>query len=280
MFIPPKEDVARDVHHWMKKDKDKSIALISGGFGDFIALDFFLTDEERKSFDVVYQMGYRPHEYKSFFLSYHNIKEYRCFWEFLGSKDTTRDYQQFVLSITKKYSNIRNYMNFNYRSRQYNGSTFMQNSLADLSSFNLPDEYIVICPYTINATEKWIGRRLENSTWKNILSFLESFHKVGIVLGVQCQCPKHPLLINLIDKTSVFEAIEITKNGKFYIGIDSMLSVVAANVMSDKAIVQSKKDIGIAWSNRNYYFPLGVNLVENITIENMKQLMRNNMGMI
>ena len=128
--------------------------------------------------------------------------------------------------------------------KTYNTDTFL---FKEKQEFNYPHnintgvlkKHIAICPYSYD------DRRQRNFTeieWRNTNGILEGRKLNGVVLGSHYgDVPKHPLLLNLINKTSVVESLEICNSSLGYLGIDSWLSTVGASVyLRNKYILQIK----------------------------------------
>lgn len=272
-----KNKIISKLKRYLINDSKEQISIIYGGYGDFIALDFFLSEYEKNKITTVYQLGYRPELYQDFFLNYKNITNYRYFWDCLGSKDKTVQFRSCIIDYLKKnkynvdfVNNVINKRKYRYKNAK--NSYFINTKLSNITKFNLPNYYFVICPYTINATEKWNYRKLTNNEWKLILNYSKCFNIKAVVLGVDCDVPEHENLINLNNKTTIYDAIEITKKGLFYIGVDSMLSIIGA--FDKKSLIKTRPNEGMATKNKTLYYPNDCNLVQNINKDNIKHLFK------
>jgi hypothetical protein len=79
---------------------------------------------------------------------------------------------------------------------------------------------------------------------------------------------KEDCFINLTGETNYFEAIEIVKNSKSFIGIDGSLSVIATQVLQEKLIMIKTNADSSARKLFNYYYS---NLkTKNCLIEQIK----------
>jgi ADP-heptose:LPS heptosyltransferase len=65
---------------------------------------------------------------------------------------------------------------------------------------------------------------------------------------------KEDCFINLIGETNYFEAIEIVKNSKGFIGIDSSLSIIATQALQEKSIIIKTNNGSLAHRLFNYYY--------------------------
>lgn len=258
---------------YKQEDKNDQIAVINGGFGDFVAMESYMTDEERDWFNNVYQIGYRPALYQPMFQSYRNIKKYRYFWDFAPPHELHELRKNILKHLTGRLY-IRNdmFVEINQGKRKYNGSTFMRNNLASLEKFNLPSEFFVLCPSTLNAHYHWKHRKFKQSNWPSIIRFLESEQKPGILIGLEQTSTQHPLIINLSNKTTILEAFEITKQSQGYIGIDTVFSVIASKTTTRPLVQANKRDY--AYQNREIYYRGNAFLVPEITENVIQQWLR------
>lgn len=285
--MDPIYNITDVVLEFLEKDAGKNVTIINGGMGDFIAMEGFLTTEEKESFDVVYQIGYRPPSYKSLFLSHPHINEYRFFWNCLEQKEKTWAVQNTILKamrdsdVKQTFISTDVFQDVKDGIRTWSNSSFIENKLANIDKFNLPKNYITICPLTINATEVWKYRQFKKQAWNDVIYFLEDTNQIGVVIGVTSPqidfypFPKHELLIDLSDQTTILEAIEITKSSQGYIGVDTVFCVVASKTISSNRIwIQTNKEIGLLWENNYVYLaPKGGHLVlsqQGFPVEEMK----------
>jgi hypothetical protein len=109
----------------------------------------------------------------------------------------------------------------------YTGSSFLKHQLANIDKFGLPTTYAIICPCS---TDKRLARRdFSGQDWVNVIGWLRASKRVGVVVNNgNDRIPTEPCLINLSNKTTMPEAVEILKKASWYVGIDSCLSILAA----------------------------------------------------
>lgn len=254
----------------LKEDAGRKIAIVSGGIGDFIAIDSFLTDAEKRGFDTVYQIGFRPASYKPIFTSYHNVSKYKFFWECFGCKEKTKVMQKKIKMWMKPHKNIvavysmeEIFKEVDLKKRHYNKSFYIDKKLTNISKFNLPSKFAVICPSTINAIGRLRHRKFTARDWDSVRSFLTINKIKAVVLGVDCWVPPNiDNLVNLSNKTSILESIEIAKKCSLYIGVDSMISVIVSKTLeSNNTIIKTLK---AKRRISNYYKPNGATLVPSL----------------
>jgi len=220
------------------KSKCETKLFLGGGLGDIFSLESFILPHEANA-SIVYHCGYRPQSMKiATKIALPNIKHYHSFWDCLGSKDETWRYQRVLLARAKIidptikktlvgtiFKQIKN------RKRKFKKSIFLETKLTSLP--DLPERFVFIQPYTINATERWKPRTFYKNEWEDTIKHLQKVKIHGVVIGLGCpNVPKNNWIINLSDKTSLLEAIEILKASQGYIGIDSCFSVLAAQLFS------------------------------------------------
>lgn len=114
----------------------------------------------------------------------------------------------------------------------------------DLKKFNLENlnNYYIIFPYTADDAidcpkcvhiHKKVDycsyyRNFTRGDWIGVENYLLKKKMKGIILGVEDDFfPNNKIFLNLTNKINLFESIELLRNAKGYIGIDSWLSVVA-----------------------------------------------------
>lgn len=216
--------------------------FITGGIGDFLAVESHLPQIVRDRFQHIL-LATRAQEGIKELLANHPTyskckvsvvyDDWSRFFCFLSKEDAanhvlrTPDFDRSIdLSISKIFPLCRNKF-------PYIGSGFLQQRLIDIEPFHLPTRYFVICPYSVN--DRHYGKRDFNySDWENCLKFLNSIDCIGVVLNVgNDYVPENGKILNLSNKTTITEAIEITKCARGYIGVDSCLSVIAAKTLKD-----------------------------------------------
>ncbi len=242
--------------------------LLTGGVGDFLALESMMSHEERTA---IHTICYATRQHISIrqlielFPSFSNVKDHIVVWddwssffcflfksEVLGKLTTVPEGVQSAtdFGITRKFPE------FNKEKRTYINSSPMMYKIADVSKFNIVNNYICICPYSVN-DKRSNERDFTNSDWSNVISYLTQSDQIGIILNVgEDSVPKNSKLIDLSNMTTFAESIEILKGGKGYIGIDSALSVIAAKLFSQPNIHVKSKNKHLKEWQHIYYSPL------------------------
>ena len=214
--------------------------FISGGIGDVFAVESFLTDEERNEISSIFYATIKKEPIQELFksLSWPKLKnhitawdDFSKFWCFYklsecASKvskkgDLSKINQAKDLSILTIFDEVKK------GKLKYNGSSFLNQQIAEIKKFNLPDDYIVFIPYSTD--KRLAGRDFSKKDWDECLEYLNYTKLNGVVINSGNDfVPKG--FINLSNETSITEAVEILKSAKGYIGIDSWLSVLAAKL--------------------------------------------------
>lgn len=221
----------------------------SGGIGDIFALEATMTDEYRKSITRMYwATRSRPHMVPLFtrLPSFPNLQDHVSLGDFLEEGYVFKDiegayektmYQHLVVGPIEDWSI---YKRFN-PAQPFNYSSFVRYKLASISKFDLPENYIFVCPYstmTSKSAQQW--RRFFDKDWDWLIGHLAKTKRHGVVVNIgEDPVPKSEWLIDLSNKTKLGEAIEIAKKASGYIGIGSAFSVLAAQTLPAKEIMIS-----------------------------------------
>lgn len=121
----------------------------------------------------------------------------------------------------------------------------------------MPENYYCI----VNSTpynRRWFNnqRYFTQHEWNSVLNFLKTKGIKGVVLNIGNDfVPNSPYVVNLTNKTTICESIEILKNSKGYIGVDSCLSVLAARLFDNNNLyIKSNNKHLYDWKHV-YYHP-------------------------
>jgi len=240
--------------------------FITGGIGDILAVECFLTDIEKSNVETIYYATRKKQQIENLFKSnksFYNLKnhinlweEHNNFWCFYSIEDylkKTKNNKLINYKNCKDLSIIKIFDEINKKNIKYNKSSFLENKLCNIDKFNLPKNYIVILPYS---TDKRISDRdFNNVDWDNTIKILEKFKTKGVLIGEEKnkKIPNNNFFINLINKTSIEEPIEILKKSQGYLGIDSWLSVLAPKFL-DVNNIQIKSNNEHCYNNAHCYF--------------------------
>jgi len=244
-------------------ERGKSI-LITGGIGDFIAIEPFILSNKpgisqiylatrgwleiaeliRKAYPSIAVKNIIQNfpRNKYCFLSYKDCFSYMREKNIKIPSDLTQCQDCSIIEIFPQIE--KNHLEFAK-------SKFIENTFQDIKSLNLPKKYIsLVSASSRDASHASRGRNLMDHEILNIKS------KVNLPLVcVYCECINPDPDIIHMRKTNIFESIEIVKNSVGYIGIDSWLSVVAGWIFKEtNMVVKCINDHGIR--NRNSYWPI------------------------
>jgi hypothetical protein len=223
-----------------KNDIKEDSFFISGGIGDVFAVESFLTDKERSEVSSIFYATIKEEPVKDLFksLSWPNLKNHITAWNDFSTFWCFHTLDECVSKVSKipSLSKMKNSKDLSILTifeevkrgkLKYNGSSFLNQEIAKIKKFNLPDNYIVISPYS---TDKRLKKRdFTNKDWESCFEYL-NYTKLNAVVINSGNDIVPSGVINLSNKTSVAEAVEILKSAKGYIGIDSWLSVLAAKL--------------------------------------------------
>lgn len=269
--------------------------LWTGGIGDILAIECFLSPYERSSIDTFFYATRAGIILKELFkaLPNYDISEHIEVWSDFSEKfsftfkyevidEDPGKFDELLVDvhdfgIIAQMPQLISYRQHGY-GKEYQGSSFIIYTLADISKFKLPSNYITIQPYSPNDGVNWeLGKHLDNFDWKNILEYLEEKNMVGIILnntkyykehkfigtvydkfnGFKYDIPKHSSLIDLTNKTTILESFEILKKGAGHVGIESCFSVLMSKRYKEGDIFKIKGKTTIEdHVKKLYYYPL------------------------
>lgn len=244
-----------------------STVFFTGGIGDVLALESYFTQRERDNLETIYYATRKSDPIIEIFQNLNNYPRLRNhvvvyddfskFWCFYSKEECLVHLKSNGLpvpdgllhaedwSIANKFTKI----NSNYIT--YNSSSPVNLKLCGVSEFDLPKNYISICPYS---SDKRVSTRdFSKDDWKNTSVLLDRLEMTGVLLnsGIDI-CPVYDNIIDLSNQTSIIEAIEILKNGCGYIGVNSVLSVLAAKLFHNNLFIKSSDEH--CHRNRHIYY--------------------------
>jgi hypothetical protein len=233
--------------------------LFTGGIGDFIAIESYMSVIEHNSVRNVYLATRAAKSIKlilesaPIFPKLENIITLQEDWsdvfcvyhlDHLRSEAAKRGWHLGQIpndiidySIWHVFNQIKNGL------RVFHPSYLFIHCLADLSQFKLPMEYAFIQPYSPN--DRQDGRRdFSREEWDKTLQHLRDKNRTGVViLNSNDYVPDDPMLINLANKTTITQALEIAKRSQEYIGVDSCFAALVTKFLpNDKIIIKTVND--------------------------------------
>ena len=287
-------DNVNDIINYMKLNKNKKYAFVICGVGDFICIDYFLNFK-----DIHFIFASKSSLLLKTLLmeTEKNDKNDRCLQHFAvyfnfdilnrpGFNDVNEMFQRLpYLKLLNKISQInvvdiklfkyiQNIINCNPKIEALNkNNRFLNKTYCDVKKkFNLPENIMLICPYTQDNRVQCIlcdkmhtetnnciaTRNFTIKDYYNTESILKSNKMIGVIVtDVESILPDEikDSFINLSGKTSIEESIEILKACHGYIGIDSFLSIIATKIFtSNDVIIKSNNKHAYNWG-KVYWYP-------------------------
>jgi hypothetical protein len=259
---------------WIKKLKSHNKILITAGLGDFVVLDAFMTNEEKRNVNEIYFASRARYAIETLIDAapiFPNLQKKVIIWDEWGN---TSDPDKIFAIVSKEqlasYNNSHNWgLDLNILNdvvdrsiycvfpeilkgdRKLNQSSLLKLKLANIEKFNLPENYGIINPYS--PSDRQNGKRdFTQAEWMVALQYLEKNKQYAAVINCSDDyIPNHELLINLNYLTTPPEAVEVCKKGKFYIGLDSWIPALMTKFLEEK-------NLFIKTNNEHYirYLPI------------------------
>jgi hypothetical protein len=246
---PVKPFITERSVYYVGSESQDSI-LLTGGLGDIITLESFFPDELKKRLKIIYYATIKNNTARRLMsaLPFPNLKSHITVWN---------DFSNFWCFITKQQLIVRlneigktvipdliksqdwciadKFTQIRLGKYHYQGSSFLKYNLCNIAKFNLPNNSVVICPYS--SDKRGSGRDFNKEDWKVTSDYLQKWNMTGVIIncGQDTYFPDN--FVNLNNQTSILEAIEIIKSSKGYIGVDSCLSVLATQLFDDNRII-------------------------------------------
>ena len=284
-------DNVNDITNYMKHNKNKKYAFVLCGVGDFICIDYFLNFKDihfifasKSSLLLKTLLMETEKNNKS------DVQHFAVYFNFdilnrPGFNDVNEMFERLpYLKLLNKISQInvdiklfkymQNIINCNPKIEALNkNNRFLNKIYCDVKKkFNLPENIMLICPYTQDNRVQCIlcdkmhtetnnciaTRNFTIKDYYNTESILKSNKMIGVIVtDVESILPDEikDSFINLSGKTSIEESIEILKACHGYIGIDSFLSIIATKIFtSNDVIIKSNNKHAYNWG-KVYWYP-------------------------
>ena len=258
-------------------------AYVTFVVGDFIAFESFLTDKEKTNLKEIIFFGNRNNDNDA---RYHLIKKSIFYNRKIKITMLPRINKKHIGFTRERSSLLKNYMSNNlnlannkykmlidYRFYNHNDEykkiienqnlknySFVKQKLCEINKFELPQEYISISAWSYDYKK---NKGFDIEDWHETIKILKSNNIKGVILNNQKwyldnlwfqEILKEDCFINLIGETNYFEAIEIVKNSKGFIGIDGSLSIIATQALQEKSIIIKTNNDSGAHRLCNYYY--------------------------
>jgi hypothetical protein len=126
--------------------------------------------------------------------------------------------------------------------------------LADVGRLDLPRIFYAIHPSSPN--DRRTPRDFDAEDWAAAIAHLDRTRRVGVVLGIgDDPVPDHPRLVDLTNRTTYLESIEVLKRAAGFLGCASSLSVLAAQRLHPSALAIKGDNPHLARWKHAYYAP-------------------------
>jgi hypothetical protein len=230
--------------------------LFTGGLGDFIGAECFLTEQEKDSVKTVLWATRNRKEIKAAIdlkVIFPNMEEEKILFDDFSDERPIRDWQpgDRFMNIGKKHElNLKCNLNLSQEELDdisdhsldatlesiFTGKRKWESSRIatkiqwpDVSHFNLPKQYVAIHPWSDAEIN---GREFTERDWGNIVKFLERFDVMGVVVNQSKNLPPEfsRRLIDLTNKTTLKETFGIIKNATACILCASSLACFATKI--------------------------------------------------
>jgi hypothetical protein len=245
--------------------------LLTGGIGDVLALESYFSHYERENLDTIYYATNKSKHIMEVFKRLSNFPklknhvivydDFSKFWCFFTKDEVMVHLKTKKMNIPQGLSDADDWSISPKFSRitsgylKYNDSSILSNQLCNVSDFGLPEKYMVICPYS--SDKRIASRDFDKGDWENTIISLQRLEMSGVVLnlGPDLIPAGSKNLIDLSNQTSIVEAMEILKKSSGYIGVNSVLSVVAAKIFSYPSLMIKSTDDHCFKYKHIYYAP-------------------------
>jgi hypothetical protein len=229
--------------------------LFTGGLGDFIGAECFLTEKEKDSVKTVLWATRNREEIKAAIdlkQIFPNIEEEKIMFDDFCDERPTKDWQpgDKFMNIGKKHElNLKCNLNLSETEldaisdhsldatledifagrRRWESSRIATKCVwPDVSSFNLPKQYIVIHPWSDAEIN---GREFNEHDWPSIFNFLERTKLTGVIVNQsKYPAPSNKNIIDLTNQTTLKETFSIIKGASACILCASSLACFATKI--------------------------------------------------
>lgn len=236
-------------------------ALFTGGLGDFIGAESFMTDAEKDAVTTVLWATRNRKEIcaavdlKSIFP---NMVDEQVMFDDFCDERPTRPWQpgdRFINIHTKIELNTKCGLNLTEAELAEISDHSLDATLADIfagrrrfvssrialgsdwpavDQFNLPEDYVVIHPWSDAEIN---GREFTNADWHEIFVFLDRYNITGVVVNQSTMpAPAHPRILDLTNKTTLKETFSIIQGARGAVLCASSLACLASKMFEPGSI--------------------------------------------
>ena len=236
-------------------------ALFTGALGDFLGAESFMTEYEKDSVtEVLWATRNREEIRAAIDLQsvFPNMEKETILFDDFCDERPTRPWQpgdRFMNIGDKSELNLKCGLNLSQAEldgisdhsldatlrgifsgqRRYSGSrSATRMALPPVDKFNLPDNYVVIHPWS---DAEICGREFDQQDWQRIFNFLDRFDILGVVVNKSLQHPpKHPRILDLTNQSSLRETFAIIQGADACILCTSSLACYATKIFPKNQI--------------------------------------------
>lgn len=256
-------------------------ALFTGGLGDFIGAESFMTEDEKNKVTTVLWATRNVHEIKAacdLKDIFPNLQEDRILFDDWANERPTRPWQdgdRFMNIGMKHELNLKCKLNLSqqdldaindnsldaslqriFSGLQWQSSRFVTRSKwPDVSHLQLPQQYVAIHPWSDAEIN---GREFTDADWTKIFSFLDRLNLKGVVINRSDKpAPQHPRLIDLTNKTTLKETFSVITGADYCILCASSLACFATKIFpKDRIWLKGGHDhMFSGWATYFYHGP-------------------------
>lgn len=229
-------------------------ALFTGGLGDFIGSESFMTELEKDSVtEVLWATRNREEICSAINLKdiFPNLEKETIMYDNFCDERPTKPWQlgdRFINIHRKEDLNRMCGLNLNnqemaeitdcgldatleriFKGHRWQSSRVItRSSWPDISRFNLPQRYVVIHPWSDAEIN---GREFDDSDWISIFEFLNQNNIMGVVVNRSIKsAPTHEKLIDLTNQTNLKETFSIITKAEMCILCASSLACFATKI--------------------------------------------------
>lgn len=216
-------------------------ALVTGSIGDWITIQSFLSVDIEKIYFATCQHKYLAELCK---LTYPNIETICLYDDWTKRNNFLHKGELHYLTLPSDWNEVIDLsmiVVFNQIRKgllQYKSSPLWK--LVN-DNFNLPEKFIVTVFGSVSG-HLFKNRNFDENDWNNLIDFLEKNDIKCVLLQEEyytLSVPNHPRIIDFVGKTTFLETMSIMKKSIGYIGIDSCLCVLAAQLEQNLFFVKS-----------------------------------------
>lgn len=217
------------------------------GIGDILIFESHWSDEYRASIKKIYMRPYHS-ILLPVFRNCKATKHIRCI---------PVDYEDYD-ERAQDWSIVQRFQQIERGEFQFHGSSFLKQKIVNINHIKLPKEFMLVhAQTTTNPMHIRDIRDMQEWEWRGLIRILEERNTCAVVVNSNCadHPPSHPRIIDLINLTTFAESLEILKRASGYIGIDSWLSVLAAQLFGPEQLVIRGPNYWIQQKKHIYYRP-------------------------